>query len=183
MRPYPSFPRATRCSSPRILFYASDAPGELRRDLALATLLAEELPTGSVVLATSAVEGAGRPPVSRIEVVDLPRMTPQSASLPLARARVRQLRKRRLATLFDVFQPDLVLLELSGSEAEIEAQVLLERARALGAASLMVVGHEPAGQACLAESELATVCASCRERMRAAVRGALAELERARKQT
>ena len=58
MRPPFPIPRAARCSSPRILFFASDVPGELRRDVAPVSL-DEELVTGCVVLATAAREEAG----------------------------------------------------------------------------------------------------------------------------
>lgn len=177
-RPLPSDLRAAGSRTPRILFYASDLPPALHRDLALARSLLEALDTGCVVLATSA--DVNDPRITpHLEIADLPRLTPESSARPLALARVRRLRARRLATLFDAFRPDLVLIDPSGPKAPTESLVLLERARAFGIASQTVSGHEPAGEPCASADGSAALCERCRERNCAAVRWTLA-LDRAR---
>jgi len=145
--------------------------------------LADDLPAGCVVLATSAAIAAKQPPRPRVQLVELPGDSAQSSGLPLLHARTRRMRKRRLATLFDVFQPDLVLLDPYGPEAEVDGRLLRERAVALGAAVLEAVRHDPPGDPCRADSEPAAACESCRERTRTATRQALAKLARARKQS
>jgi hypothetical protein len=175
-RPVVSRLRAGR--SPRILFHACDLPPALHRDLALARSLLEALDSGCVLLATAAnVDDPRLTP--HLEIADLPRMPAEAAARPLALARVRRLRTRRLATLFDVFQPELVLIDPSGPEARTEALVLLERARAFGAASQMVSEHEPAEETCASTDGRSALCERCRERNCQAVRWTLA-LDRAR---
>lgn len=175
-KPRSSHPRAGR--SPRILFYASDLSPALDRDLALARSLLEALSSGCVVLATAAdVDDPRLAP--HLEVAGLPRLVPESAGRPLALARARRLRTKRIARLFDTFQPDLVLIDPSGPEARTEGLVLLERARAFGAASQMVSVHEPAEETCASADGRAALCEPCRERNCAAVRWTLA-LDRAR---
>lgn len=180
MRPYLSFPRGTRIPPPRILFYASDDPALVRRDLELAEALTREFPTGSVVLATGAPDAASRPCPPRLEVVKVPGLRGDEPQRPLARERTRRLRQRVLSTLFDVFLPDLLLLDMVGPEAELEARLLLQRARALRAAVLIGIGHEGPGECSSTEASPASACAPCRHRTCSAAREALAALERAR---
>ncbi len=181
MRPYLSFPRGTRIPPPRILFYASDDPALTRRDLALARALSEEFSTGSVVLATGAPDSVSGPCPPRLEIVKVPSLRVETPLRPLARERIRRLRQRVLSTLFDVFLPDLLLLDMVGPEAEQEARLLLQRARVFRTATLIGIGHEGPGSECSSSGPSpANVCEACRHRTCSAAREALAELERAR---
>lgn len=180
MRPYLSFPRGSRLPSPRILFYASDLRQLANRDLALAEALTEEFDTANVVLATGSVEVTRGPAPVRIEVVKVPNMPVHGATRPLARERVRKLRQKLLSTLFDVFMPDLLLLDMVGPEAELEARLLLERARAFGSATLVGVSHERPGEACF-PGESGAACERCRLRTCGSAREALELRERGRK--
>jgi len=180
MRPYLSFPRGARIPSPRILFYASDDEAMVRRALSLSRALTEEFATGSVVLVTGAV-AEPIPRDARVEIVRLPGMAKRNATRPLARERARHLRQRLLSTLFDVFQPDLLLLEMLGPEAEHEAHLLLQRARIFGAATLIGVGHDAPDQACSSARESTRdVCEPCRHRTCSSAREALSPPERRR---
>lgn len=180
MRPYLSFPRGSRLPSPRILFYASDLAPLANRDLALAEALTEEFDTANVVLATGSVEVTHGPTPVRIEVVKVPTLPLPGAGRPLARERVRKLRQKLISTLFDSFIPDLVLLDMVGAEAELEARLLLERARAFGSATLLGVSHERPGEACF-EDRRAQACERCRSRTCASAREALELRERGRR--
>jgi len=177
MRTYLSFPRGARIPSPRILFYAGDEPCQARRDLALATTLTEEFPTGSVVLATGAVEATVMPGAPRVEIVKVPSLPEGGPTRPLARERIRRLRERLLRTLFDVFLPDLVLLDMDGPEAEHEAHLLLLRARALGTATLIGLRHDGPEERCASDDD-ANACRPCRHRIRSAAREALSRRQR-----
>jgi predicted glycosyltransferase len=179
MRTYLSFPRGARIPSPRILFYAGDEPGQARRDFALATTLTEEFPTGSVVLVTGAVEATVLPGAPRVEIVKLPSLPKGVPPRPLARERIRRLRERLLRTLFDVFLPDLVLLDMDGPEAEHETRLLLLRARALGSATLIGVRHDGPEARC-GDGGAADACLPCRHRIRSAAREALSRRLRGR---
>ncbi len=180
--------RGARIPSPRILLYAG-APGlRVERSLALAAALAGEFARGRVVLATGA-PGAGRSPApARVDVVRMPALVAEAPARPLARARTRRLRERLLATLFDVFLPDLVLLAGSGTEAaagaeaeetaEEETQLLLLRARTFGTAARSCPAHAEPAEAC-ASSETgptAHACEPCRRLVCSAARAALAQV-------
>ncbi len=182
MRPYLSFPRGTRIPPPRILFHTSDDPALAQRALALATALTEEFATGSIVLATGAADVASMPSVARVDVVKLPGATPRVPERPLALERARRLRQRLLSTLFDVFMPDLLLLDVVGPEAEPEARLLLQRARVFGTATLIGAGHDgPPGEVCSSARErMENVCEPCRSRTCSSAREALSAMKRGR---
>jgi len=180
MRPYLSFPRGARLPSPRILFYASDLAQLANRDMGLAQALTEEFATGNVVVATGAVEVTRGPTPPRVDVVKVPTLALPGAARPLARERVRKLRQRLLSTLFDAFRPDLLLLDMVGPEAELEARMLLERARAFGSATLVGVSHEQPGEACF-PGATANACERCRSRTCVSAREALELRERNRR--
>lgn len=183
MRSYLSFPRAARTPSPRILFYGSDERSAALRDLAVAAALTLEFPGGSLVLATGALEAPTWASPQRVEIVKLPGLTASAPSRPLARERIRRMRQRMLSTLFDVFLPDLLLIDSDGAEAEHEAHLLVARARALEAATLVGVAHDGPEESCHAsprfrEEEPASACPECQHRIRRAAREALARLPR-----
>ena len=93
---------------------------------------------------------------------------------------VRKLRQKLISTLFDSFMPDLVLLDMVGEEAELEARLLLERARAFGSATLLGVSHERPGEACFEGAEM-EACERCRSRTCVSAREALELRDRARR--
>lgn len=171
LRTYLALPRGARTPSPRILVLAGvEGDGE-QRATGLARCLAEEFPKGSVVLATgSSALAAGT--VDGLEVVKLPLLTVELPVRPLARDRARRLRGKLLATLVDVFRPDLLLVDRRGSESRREAEALAPRAEALGTVVLGDPGHAAEPPGC--DASTATPCAECRAEVGSAVRFALA---------
>jgi len=181
-RPYLSFPRGTKVPSPRLLLYASDVPDLARRDVDLACALLDELPGASVVVATGAENAARFPPRPHLDVVKVPGMEQRGSPRPLEAERIRRLRQKLLRTLFDVYLPDLVLLDMVGPEAPAEASLLLQRARVFGCATLVGLSHDQPGEGCEpAEQAAGTACARCREKTVREAHGALQELRARRR--
>lgn len=176
-RPYLSFPRGTRVPSPRLLLYSSDLPALARRDLALAHTLIESIEGSTLVLVTGSDALTRFPVGGPLDIVKLPTVDQSGAQRPLERERIRRLRKKLLHTLFDVFIPDLLLLDMVGPEAESEARELIARARLLRASTLIGVTHDQPGEPC-SEDEHPSACAYCREKTVIAARHALAERKR-----
>lgn len=179
LRPYLSFPRGIHFPSPRILFYGSDVPALTRRDLALAFALTVEFETGNVVLTTGSNELEQWPGGPRLEVVKVPGFGTEIPLRPLARERVRRLRRRQLASLFDAYLPDLVLLDLVGPEATQEARELLVRVTALESAHMVVDNPHREGELCRSTSpeDEPGACETCVHRIRAEARHAYTRLE------
>jgi predicted glycosyltransferase len=173
-RPYLSFPRGTRLSSPRILLYSSDLPELASRDLALAHALLAELEGASLVLVTGSDNLTRFPVGAGLDIVKLPGLEHDAARRPLERERIRRLRKKLLHTLFDVFIPDLVVLDMVGPEAETEARELLVRAKLLKAATLVGVCHDRPGEACGPDGTV-HACEHCRNKTVDGARRALEE--------
>lgn len=173
-RPYLSFPRGTRLSSPRILLYSSDLPELAARDLALARSLLAELEGASLVLVTGSESLTRFPVGAGLDIVKLPGLDHDAARRPLERERIRRLRKKLLHTLFDVFIPDLVVLDMVGPEAEGEARELLVRAKLLRAATLVGVCHDLPGEACGPDGAV-HACEHCRNKTVDGARRALEE--------
>lgn len=173
-RPYLSFPRGARLSSPRILLYSSDLPELAKRDLALALSLLESIEDSSVVLVTGSECLTFFPVEAGLDIVKLPGLEHHAARRPLERERIRRMRRKLLHTLFDVFSPDLVVLDMVGPEAEGEARELLARARLLRAASLVGVCHDRPGEPCVQDG-VVQACPHCRSKTVDAARRALEE--------
>ena len=160
-RPYLSFPRGTKVPSPRVLLYASDLSELALRDVALAAYLSQELPGSSLVVATGSDVATRFAPRAALDVVKLPGLGGETPRRPLEIERIRRLRQKLLRTLFDVFIPDLVVLDMVGPEAEAEARLLLTRARVLGSGTLVGVSHDLPGEACR-PADGSLVCTNCR---------------------
>lgn len=179
-RPYLSFPRGTKVPSPRVLLYASDVADLACRDVTLAEALLSEIPGASLVVATGSDAPTRFPQRAGLDIVKVPGL--EREVRPLEAERIRRLRQKLLRTLFDVFLPDLLLLDMVGPEAEGEARLLLARAKVFGCAALVGLSHDDPARACrstLPELELA--CAACREKLVREARMALAERERRRR--
>jgi hypothetical protein len=127
-----------------------------------------------VVLASGSPKVAEAPPGGRIEVVKVPSLASVPADRPLARERLRRLRLKLLSTLFDVFLPDLVVLDTSTPEAEPEAHLLSQRGRLFGSAVLLGIDHDEAEGPCGPEVSPFALCDACRQRILGAARAALA---------
>lgn len=173
-RPYLSFPRGTRLSSPRILLYSSDLPELAARDLALAHALLAELEGATLVIVTGSDDLTRFPVGAGLDIVKLPGLEHGAARRPLERERIRRLRKKLLHTLFDVFIPDLVVLDMVGPEAEAEARELLVRAKLLRSATLVGVCHDRPGEPCGPDGSV-HACDHCRTKTVDGARRALAE--------
>jgi predicted glycosyltransferase len=132
-----------------------------------------EFATGSVLLTTGSTVLTATPPSARVEVVRIPALPSPKRARPLQAARVERLRQRLLCKLFDVFRPDLLVLDLWGEVAEDEARLLLQRARALGTAALLGVEHDRIAEPCFAGEEEPWACAECRAHVCASAREAL----------
>lgn len=171
-RPYLSFPRGRRLSSPRILLLAGDLAAHLHRGVALAETLLTEFPGSSLVVASGSEEGLRLPERAHLDIVKLPGIA-RGNPPPLESERVRRLRQKFLRTLFDVFLPDVVLLDRVSLEAE--ARLLSARAGVLGAAALRGVEHDEVEPECGSETRSGEpVCVRCSEQTVSAVRAALA---------
>ena len=173
-RPYLSFPRGTRLASPRILLYSSDLPELAARDLALARHLLGELEGASLVLVTGSDQLTRFPVGEGLDIVKLPGLEHDAARRPLERERIRRLRRKLLHTLFDVFIPDLVVLDMVGPEAETEARELLVRAKLLRSATLVGVCHDRPGEPCRPDGAV-HACEHCRNKTVDGARRALEE--------
>jgi len=171
-----------RLPSPRILLHTSDDPGAARRALALAIALTKEFESASLVLSTGSPELSRLPPPDRVEIVKVPGFA-GSPTRPLALERVRRLRRRLLASLFDAFLPDLVLLDPSSEEASQEGRALLVRVHALEAAHLTLENPHAPGEPCQSSAEGASgeACEPCIHRARASARSTYERLERTRR--
>lgn len=179
-RPYLSFPRGAKVPSPRVLLYASDLADLARRDVALAEALLVELPGASLVVATGSESATRFPPRAGLDIVKVPGLEP--GLRPLEAGRIRRLRQKLLRTLFDVFLPDLILLDMIGPEAEAEARLLLARAKVFGTAALVGLSHDDPSQACRSSvGELEHACQTCREKLVREARMALTEREERRR--
>jgi predicted glycosyltransferase len=174
-RPYLSFPRGRKLPSPRILLYASDLPELAARDVFLAEVLQRELEGASLVIATGAESATCFPSRARFDVVKVPGLDLERVR-PLEAERIRRLRQKLLRTLFDVFLPEVLLLDMVGPEAEVEARLLLARAKVFGTSTLVGVAHDEPGQGCELSSRGAEpACTRCQEKIVRSVQEALAE--------
>jgi predicted glycosyltransferase len=170
--------------SPRILLYASDLAELAGRDVTLAEALLEELSGASLVVATGSESATRFPPRARLDIVKVPGLERETPMRPLEVERIRRLRQKLLRTLFDVFMPDLLLLDLVGPEAEAEARLLLARAKVFGTAALVGLSHDEPSRACgSATRGLELACERCREKVVREARLALAERDERRRRS
>lgn len=172
VRPNLTLLNGIREARPRILFCGADRTVDALRDLALAGALAREFEAGSIVLTSGSFELLHVPVRARIQVARVPSFERVDPALALLRERVRRLRRRMFASLFDAYLPDLVLFDLAGPEARLEISDLLVRVQALESSHLLVENPHPEGENCPYGRRSATVgaCPACSHRIRAATR-------------
>jgi predicted glycosyltransferase len=127
----------------RFLIYSHDGLGlgDVRRSLSIARALAEHSAGASVLLVTGAeeVESLGLP--ARVGILKLPsfekRDRASAGRLQLPWGEVRMLRERVLATAFETFQPEVVLVDRHPFGIGGELGPALEIARASGARAVL----------------------------------------------